>query len=104
MCIRQEATFVTVQHPATKKHLFHGPCELVLDLYDKVWIKIYVMEDLPDEVVKITEGKGDCVDQYTHDCVVSLPASWCSFHDIDEAESIHNLMAIDQQLLSYAQG
>lgn len=70
---------------------------------DRVWfLADYHFVGLYEALRPITEdGHGYSMEG---DCLFSVPASWCKFHDEESAEEIIRAMDADQRLLGYARG
>ncbi len=94
-----EHTFVCVSHPnhsdGWEVH------EIVLHTGSRVWIGgCYSMENHP-EVKRVGDGTDNGYDDFGN-CILSVPADWCSFYTCEEADQIMACIDADEKLLSYA--
>lgn len=103
-------TFVLVNHPKADKEepkwideAWEGPSEILLHTGKHVWIHTcYSAEGHPD-VKRVGDGRDSGYSQ-EGDCILSVPAEWCTFYTNEEADGIAQCIAADADLLAYARG
>lgn len=78
-----------------------GTFPIVLHTGGRVWIGGSYSHALTDEIARVGDGYGNGYDE-DGNCLLSIPADWCSFYDEDEAEGIERCLDADARLLSYA--
>ena len=94
--------FVTINHP-TAKHGegWDGTFEIILHTGNRVWVGANYAHERTPEIFQVGDGQSKGYDA-DGNCVLSVPAAWCKFYTMEEAESIEQCIDADDRLLSYA--
>jgi hypothetical protein len=111
-------SFVTVKLPAAtddgtdadavllaidRAMMWRHPLEIVLHTGAFVWIGgDYSMVGI-EGIVQVGDARSNGYDR-DGNCILSIPAEWCSYYTEEEANNIAELISIDDQLLRYAIG
>lgn len=78
-----------------------GPHPILLMVGDRVWmLNDYHLVGI-EGVLHVGDGTSNGFDE-DGQCIVSIPAAWCTFMDEAVAESVSRCIEEDQKLLSYA--
>jgi hypothetical protein len=78
-----------------------GPRHVVLDTGAYVWVDGSYSDELPEGVKRITDGRSEGYSG-NGDCLLSVPADWCTFYSAAEADSIEQCTQADADMLANA--
>lgn len=76
--------------------------DIILYTGDRVWI-IATQASVSSEALLISDGLNNGFD-YRGQCLLSVPATKCTFFTTEGARAVSEMMDADQTLLSYARG
>jgi hypothetical protein len=98
---RYDHTHVTVNHPTAKRgEGWDGAHGIILHTGTRVWVHASYAHERTPEIKQVGDGENTGFDQ-DGNCILSVPASWCSYYTVEEAEQIERLIDADEELLSY---
>ena len=107
-----EHTTVMVDHPKCgvsrelgKLHwvdeAWRGPMGILLHVGNRVWVAGSYSHEGHPEVLRVGDGRNNGYDEVGN-CILSIPAEWCSYLTCSEAESVEQMIYADDELLAYA--
>jgi hypothetical protein len=80
---------------------WHSTFQIILHTGEYVWVAAGYAHEGHPEIKIVKDGRGEFYDEHGN-CILSVPAAWCSYYTEEEADGIEQCIAADERLLGYA--